>query len=220
MRRLALALVALGFAPAALPAGDTAKAVTFSKDSAGKVPAGWKVDKTGKGEGSNWSVVADDTAPGKTGFALMQTAESPTAMFNLCVLEDSRFLDGEVEVAFKAVKGDHDQGGGIVWRYQDANNYYIARMNPLEDNLRLYKVVDGKRIQLATDDKVKAAAGTWHTLKIKHTGKQIAVYFDGKKLLEASDEAFAKAGKVGLWTKADAQTRFDVLVVRAASKEP
>jgi hypothetical protein len=219
MRRLLVALAALCFA-APLPAGDQAKAVTFSKDSAGKVPAGWKVDKTGKGAGSSWRVVADDTAPGKTGFALMQTAESPSAMFNLCVLEDSRFLDGEVEVAFKAVKGDHDQGGGIVWRYQDANNYYIARMNPLEDNLRLYKVMDGKRIQLATDDKVNAASGTWHTLKIKHTGKKIEVYFDGKKLLEATDDAFAKAGKVGLWTKADAQTRFDMLVVRAAGKEP
>jgi hypothetical protein len=213
MRRILLVVVAVLFVAAPVPAGDPTKPVSFSKDSAGKVPAGWKVDKTGKGDGSSWSVVADDTAPGKTGFALMQTAASPTAMFNLCTLEDSRFLDGEIEVAFKAVKGDHDQGGGIVWRYQDANNYYVARMNPLEDNLRLYKVVDGKRLQLATDDKVKVETGTWHRLKIKHVGKQIEVSLDGKKILEAADDTFTKAGKVGLWTKADAQTRFDVFVV-------
>jgi hypothetical protein len=213
MRTLPLALAFLALTTSAAPAGDKNRPLTFSKDSAGKAPAGWTVARTGKGDGSAWSVVADDSAPGKTGFALMQTAASPTAMFNLCVLEDSRFLDGEVEVRFKAVKGDHDQGGGIVWRYQDANNYYIARMNPLEDNVRLYKVVDGKRLQLATDDKVKAEAGTWHTLKIKHVGKQIEVWLNGKKLLEAAEDTFAKAGKVGLWTKADAQTRFDMLVI-------
>jgi hypothetical protein len=213
MRTLPLILAVLAFTTAATSAGDKTKPVSFSKDSAGKAPAGWTVAKTGKGDGSAWSVVADDSAPGKTGFALMQTAASPTAMFNLCVFEESRFLDGEVEVMFKAVKGDHDQGGGIVWRYQDANNYYVARMNPLEDNLRLYKVVDGKRLQLATDDKVKAEAGTWHTLKIKHVGKQIEVWLNGKKLLEAVDDTFAKAGKVGLWTKADAQTRFDMLAI-------
>ena len=214
MRLFLLTLVVLALTTAGTAAGDKTKPVTFSKDSSGKVPSGWTVAKTGKGEGSAWSVVADDSAPGKTGFALMQTADSPTAMFNLCVQEDSRFMDGEVEVKFKAVKGDHDQGGGIVWRYQDANNYYVARMNPLEDNLRLYKVVDSKRLQLATDDKVKAEAGTWHTLKIKHVGKQIEVWMNGKKLLEAADDTFAKAGKVGLWTKADAQTRFDMLVIR------
>jgi hypothetical protein len=209
MRQIPLAILVLLLVTVPTPAGDKAQHVTFSKDSAGKVPTGWKVDKTGKGDGSAWSVVADDSAPSKTGFALMQTAESPSALFNLCILDDSQFLDGEVMVDFKAVKGDHDQGGGILWRYQDANNYYVARMNPLESNLRLYKVVDGKRIQLGTDDKVKAETGTWHTLKIKHVGKRIEVFFDGNKLLDTTDDTLSKAGKVGLWTKADAQTRFD-----------
>jgi hypothetical protein len=96
--------------------------VTFDKKDEGKVPPGWKADKTGKGEGSVWKVVADDTAPSKSGFALAQTAKGPSALFNLCVAEDTRLRDVEVSVAFKAVAGEHDQGGGIVWRYQDANN--------------------------------------------------------------------------------------------------
>ena len=70
----------------------------------------------------------------------------------------------EVSVAFKAVEGKIDQGGGIVWRYQDANNYYIARYNPLEDNYRLYKVIAGKRTQLATRGRAEVPAGKWHTL--------------------------------------------------------
>jgi hypothetical protein len=194
-------------------ADDKAKTFTFMKDDVGKVPAGWKADKTGKGEGSVWKVVADDTAPSKKGFVLAQTAEGPNALFNLCVSEASSYKDLEVSVAFKAVKGAKDLGGGIVWRYQDTNNYYIARMNPLEDNYRVYKVVDGKRIQLATKEDLKVPVNTWHTLTIKMMGDQIECALDGKKLLDAKDDTFAKAGKIGLWTKADAQTYFDDLKV-------
>jgi hypothetical protein len=218
MRLSLLALTSALLASAPLTVGDKSKPMTFSKDQDGKLPTGWKVASTGKDAASAWSVVADDTAPGKTGHALMQTGVSPGPAFNLCVQDDSSFLDGEIEVAFKAVKGEKDQGGGIVWRYQDANNYYLARMNPLEDNVRVYKVVDGKRIQLATKENLVCPTGTWHKLKIKQTGKQIEVYVDGKKYLEASDDTFQKAGKVGLWTKADAETRFDVFEVRAAGK--
>src|SRR5437773_1153472 len=94
----------------------------FSKDDAGKLPNGWKAEKTGKGQGSVWKVVADETAPSKSGYVLAQTAESPNALFNLCVAEGTSHKDVEVSVSFKAVKGEKDQGGGIVWRYQDDNN--------------------------------------------------------------------------------------------------
>src|SRR5262245_44068171 len=110
----------------------------FGKDDTGKVPAGWTADRTGKGEGSVWKVTADGTAPSKTGYVLAQTAQGPSALFNLCVADDTKYKDLEATVAFKAVAGKIDQGGGIVWRYQDANNYYIARYNPLESNFRVY----------------------------------------------------------------------------------
>jgi hypothetical protein len=181
----------------------------FAKADAGKVPAGWKAAHTGKGEGSVWKVVADNTAPSKSGYALAQTAESPNAYFNLCVSDKPSIKNVELQVYFKAVKGKADQGGGLVWRYQDADNYYIARMNPLEDNFRVYKVVAGKRIQLQTKEGLKVSAGTWHTLSIRHVDDTIECSLDGKKYLEATDSTFTKAGKVGLWTKADAQTYFD-----------
>ena len=200
---LALAVTAGG------AADDKSRVLRFAKADLGKVPAGWKVERTGKGEGSAWKVVADDTAPSKSGVALAQTAQSPSAVFNLCVAEDTSCQDTEVLVAFKAMRGEKDQGGGIVWRYQDANNYYIARMNPLEDNYRVYKVVEGKRIQLGTKEEVKVAVGVWHMLKIKMVGDRIECFLDGKKHLEGKDGTFTGAGKVGLWTKADARTRFD-----------
>jgi hypothetical protein len=186
----------------------------FAKGDLGKVPAGWKAAQTGKGEGSVWKVVADATAPSKSGFVLAQTASSPKALFNLCVADDTSYRDVEISVAFKAQEGVEDQGGGIVWRYQDADNYYLARMNPLEDNYRFYKVAAGKRTQLAGKEGIKVPAGEWHTLRIRHVGDRIECELDGKKLLEVKDDTFTKAGKVGLWTKADARTYFDQLRVR------
>lgn len=180
----------------------------FEAAKVGEVPKGWTVARTGAGEGSVWKVVEDKTAP-KGPKVLAQTAESPAAMFNLCVADDARFADVKLSVSFKAVEGKKDQGGGIVWRYKDENNYYIARFNPLEDNYRLYKVEEGKRVQLATREEVKAPAGEWHTLAVQMKGGEIVCMLDGKKQLEAKDDTFTKAGKVGLWTKADAQTYFD-----------
>lgn len=184
------------------------RTVTFGKADVGKVPIGWSAAQTGKGK-SEWKVVPDETAPGKTGFALAQTTADRGATFNLCVADRPVLKDVEISVAFKAVEGESDRGGGIVWRYQDANNYYVARMNPLEDNFRVYKVVGGKRAREFQSADVKVPSGEWHTLKVTMTGDTIECFLDGKKYLEAKDDTFTKAGKVGLWTKADAQTRFD-----------
>lgn len=213
-----LAATAFLAASVLLAADEKPLSIKFAKGDLGMVPTGWKADQTGKGDGSVWKVVVDDTAPSKTGHVLAQTAESPGPMFNLCMADDTSFTDVAATVAFKALKGKKDQGGGIVWRYADANNYYIARFNPLEDNYRLYKVVGGKRIQLATKEELKAPAGEWHTLTIKMKGDQIECHLNGKKQLEAKDDTFTKAGKVGLWTKADAQTAFDDFTVAEAGK--
>jgi hypothetical protein len=196
----------------------TARTFTFSKDSLDKIPAGWKAEHTGTGGGGIWKVVADSTAPSKKGHVLAQTGASPGSVFNLCVADDTNAKDVEVTVAFKANKGKKDQGGGIVWRYVDAENYYVARFNPLEDNYRLYKVVAGNRIQLATKEDIIVPAGEWHSLTVKMVGDRIECFLDGKKHLESKDGTFPKAGKVGLWTKADAQTSFDQCIISAYKK--
>jgi hypothetical protein len=194
-------------------AEDKVKLLKFSKDDIGKVPVGWKAEKTGKGEGSVWKVVEDGTAPSQSGVALAQTAQSPGGVFNICVAEDNKYKDVTLSVSFKAIAGDSDQGGGFVWRYQDNNNYYICRMNPLEDNYRVYHVVNGKRIQIGTKEGVKIPKGEWHKLKVEVKGNKMEGYLDGEKLWEVTDDTFKKAGKVGLWTKADAQSHFDQFTV-------
>src|SRR5262245_48048911 len=210
-------LVIVLLAAGAASAEDGPRTFTFAKGDLGKLPAGWKAAQTGKGA-SVWKVVADDTAPGNTGFALAQTTDDRPALFNLCVAEEPSLKDIEATVAFKANAGEKDQGGGIVWRYQDADNYYVARMNPLEDNFRVYKVVCGKRSPDLQNAEVKVPKGEWHTIKITMVGDKIECFLDGKKYLEAKDDTFANAGKVGLWTKSDAQTSFDTLTVKPVSK--
>jgi hypothetical protein len=217
MRRILVAVVLL-FGAAAPGADQQERRLRLTKDDAGKLPAGWKAEKTGQGEGSVWKVVADDTAPSKSGYALAQTAEGPNGLFNLCVDGEASLKDVEVSVAFKAMKGKLDQGGGVVWRLADADNYYVARMNPLEDNFRVYKVIGGKRTQLGTKEGLKVPAGEWHTIKVTMKGEQIECWLDGKKYLEAKDDSIPKAGKVGLWTKADAQTHFDQFQAAALEK--
>lgn len=212
--RWIITLGVLAMLQASLLAQEKYRTFTFGKDDAGKLPRGWTAAQTGEGAASVWKVLADETAPSKKGHVLAQTASAPKLTYNLCVLDDSNYKDVEISVAFKAVKGEVDQGGGVVWRYQDANNYYIARMNPLESNFRLYKVEGGKRNQLATAEKIKVSAGEWHTLHIAMEGNKIECKLDGKQVFEATDDTFAKPGKVGLWTKADAVTSFDDLKVR------
>jgi hypothetical protein len=215
------AIIVLGLLLPTVLAADAepTKAVMydFEGDKLGAVPKGWSVARTGKGEGSAWSVAEDRSAP-KGPKVLAQTARSPGPTFNLCVADGTAFKDVEVSVAFKPVKGKLDQGGGVVWRYVDQDNYYIARFNPLEDNFRLYKVVGGRRIQLATKEDLKAPAGKWHTIAIKMKGEQIECQLNGRKHLEAKDGTFTRAGKVGLWTKSDARTYFDDFRARAVGR--
>jgi hypothetical protein len=201
------------------PAAEQVRVFTFRKDDLGKVPAGWAAAKTGQGDGSVWKIVADPTAPSNSGFVLAQTAAGPNTLFNLCVAEDTSFKDVEVKVAFKPMKGELDQGGGIAWRYQDANNYYIARSNPRGNgSYQFYKVIDGKRTSLAGVPNLKVPVGEWHTLKIKQVGNQVECYLNDQKKIEAKDDSITKPGKVGLWTKSDAQTYFDGFQVTDLAK--
>jgi hypothetical protein len=155
------------------------------------------------GEEGTWRVVA---VPGG-GKVLAQTAQSPDTTFNVALAEQTQAKDLVLSVRIKAVAGKLDQGGGLIWRARDRENYYIARFNPLEDNFRVYKVVDGKRTQLQSAD-IKHG-NDWFTIRVTMVGDHIECEYNGKKYLDVRDTTFPNAGKVGLWSKADAQSYFD-----------
>jgi hypothetical protein len=199
--------------------GATAALPGWGKADLGKLPRGWKsTSNTKEGAKTAWEVRADDTAPSKSGFVLTQTGKSARPVFNICVADNPRLADVELTVSFKSLTGKDDQGGGLVWRYQDEKNYYIARYNPLEDNYRVYKIVAGRRIQMETKEELSTKPGTWHTLTVRMVGNKIECLMDGVKHLEAKDDTFKAAGQIGLWTKADAVTAFDGLQVKSLAR--
>jgi hypothetical protein len=177
--------------------------VTFDNLKTGSAPPGWTVTQTGSGS-AKWSVEKDDSAPSKPN-VLKQSGE---ATFPVCFNDDTSLKDGFVEVKFKPVSGKEDQAGGVIWRAKDSNNYYVARANALEDNVTIYHTINGSRVAFQNIN-TKVASGAWHTLRVDFEGNKFAVTFDGKKVIEASDESFTEAGKVGVWTKADSVTLFD-----------
>jgi hypothetical protein len=188
-------LCALGCAPLYL----RTKTIEFQSDQA-------LVGKSG-----SWHAVeaADAPSPPRV---WMQQGKGGADEMNLALCEEHPPLSADLHVFLRAIEGEQDQGGGIVWRARDERNYYLARWNPLEANLRAYKVVDGTRTQIF-DKPIQAGAG-WHKLRVWFARERIEIWFDGQSLGEFSDTTFLTPGMVGLWTKSDARTQFDDLEIR------
>ena len=182
----------------------------FDKARVGVIPDGWKVGVTGQGTG-NWAVNLDAFAP-STPNVFTQVGQGT---FPWAVKEGSAVSDGFVEVKFKAISGKQDQAAGLMWRWKDGNNYYVARANALENNISLYYTSNGRR---NTIKYVKAPVplNAWHTLRIEFIGSVIKVSLNGKTYIEEKDTHISGSGAVGLWTKADSITAFDDFAYGAA----
>ena len=184
-------------------AGGLAETVHFDKAETGKPPAGWTATKTGSGD-AKWTIEPDATAPSKPNVL----KQSGVATYPVCFKNDTSLKDGFVEVKFKPISGKEDQAGGVVWRLKDANNYYVARANALEDNVTIYDTVNGRRTERKRTN-MKVATNQWHTIRVDFQTNHFTVTLDGKKAIEWDDVTFKDAGKVGVWTKADSVTLFD-----------
>lgn len=186
-------------------------AISFESNQTGSTPDGWTATLTGSGN-PKWTVESDETAPSKA----TVIKQSGRATYPLLLKNDTSIKDGFIEIKFKAVAGSEDRAAGVVWRAKDANNYYVARANALEDNFVLYKTVGGVRSALDIVGRkggygvsVPVPANAWHSLRIDFNGARFTASFNGKQMFEVVDSTFADAGKVGLWTKADSVTLFD-----------
>ena len=185
--------------------------ITLDKTHVGSLPPEFDSWHTGQGGPAQWMVVADATADG--GLAIEQISTDRTDYrFPLAIYKPVSARNVEVTVRFKPVTGAVDRAGGIAVRLTDPDNYYVVRANALEDNVRFYRVVKGRREQLAGAD-LKVAANEWHTLGLRAEGERFTISYDGKTLYSISDATFADAGKIALWTKADSVTRFDWITI-------
>jgi hypothetical protein len=179
----------------------------FDKDKEGSPPAGFEFTTTTKAPAAKWVVKKDGT-----GSVLAQVETETPKRFASAIVKGSRFKDVRVSARMKTISGY--QAPGVVWRYQDADNYYVARSNPIEKNVYLFKVVAGKRTKLGGLDTDKVRTGAWHTLRVEHKGPSIVVYLNDQKIIEASDGTFAE-GAIGVWIKDDTVAYFDDLKAEA-----
>jgi hypothetical protein len=165
-------------------------------------PLGWICGATGGGS-PKWAFESDSSAGGD-GKVLRQSGVAP---FPWCVKPEAALADGWVEVRFRPLSGRDDQAGGVVWRWKDGDNYYVARGNALENNVSLYYTEHGNRRTLKYVD-APVKLGVWHTLRVDFSGERIAVSLDGKRYIEFDDAHIKGEGKAGVWTKADSVTSF------------
>ena len=206
-----LRVITLIAALLAMEATAMADEISFDANEIGRAPAGWTIARTGQGT-PKWTVEKDDSAPSKSNVL----KQSGKATYALALKDGTRIRNGFVDVKFKAISGSEDRAGGLIWRAKDANNYYVVRANALEDNVVLYKTVDGKRSSLDIVGRkggygVKAPVppGRWHTLRVEFAESRFKVMFNGNPIFEVEDGTFSEPGQVGLWTKADSVTAFD-----------
>jgi len=185
---------------------------TFDKDKVGDVPAGFEVAMTQGEPAGQWAVEKDGT-----GRVLAYTVKKPHEAFGVAVAKGRTYKDVAVSVRIKAVGGGY-QAAGIVWRYKDPGNYYVARVKVADKNVHLFRVVDGKRTSITAGKETPGVKpNEWQTLKVEHRGINIAVFVGGQKLVEAEDKTFAE-GRVGLWYKDDTTVHFDDLEVSEPRK--
>ena len=196
------------------------RVIDFESDKVGPAPAMFSFALTGSGRPGVWVVRKDETAP-ERGNVLAQTdADRTSYRFPVAVFNDVTAKDVDISVRFRPVSGGVDQAAGLVWRYQDANNYYIVRANALESNVVLYKVENGKRTDLPLKGsgrtygkKADVPKNVWGQMGVTVRGSLFTVSLNGQGLYEVEDTTFTAPGKVGLWTKADSVTYFDDLTV-------
>jgi hypothetical protein len=182
--------------------------VNFAADEPGLPPVNFTPALTGGGGPGHWIV---RVLPDGTHVLVQESSDDTSYRFPMEIYDNAVARDIAVEVKFKAIAGKTDQAGGIVLRYTP-ENYYIARANALEDNVNLFKTVEGKRSKIQEVD-ARVAPGQWHTLRFEAKGPHLKVIFDGKVAIEADDTTFTGPGQVGLWTKADSVSAFKDLKI-------
>jgi hypothetical protein len=191
--------------PAATP--GRAETVTFA---ASKGLGEFEFAATGDGQPGEWSIVRDDATQ-----ALAQTGSDPTDdRFPLAIYRPFSGRNVYVSIRFMAVSGNIDQAGGVIVRLTSSGDYYLARANALENNVRFYRVVGGKRQMIAGVD-APVTSGAWHTLGVAARDDRFIILFNGRELFGATDPTFPSPGRVGMLTKADSVTWFESIKIKS-----
>jgi hypothetical protein len=186
------------------PAG---KVFNFDTCKIGQAPPGWTVD--GAGSAPGWQVRRDQTAPTPPYVLAEVSAEPANSRSPLAILNDLTARDADVSVRIKPISGRDQLAGGVVWRYRDENNYYLARADASENTVSVFKVENGHRIPLFSVIKHAIPTNSWSILKVSVRGPRFQVFVDHRRVLEGRDPTFSAPGRVGLWAMGDSTIYFD-----------
>ena len=141
----------------------------FDDNKVNELPVGFQSAFTGKGEPGRWVVKKIEHAPSADNVVVQTKLDDNDYRFPLLVLDGASYKDFMAFVRFMAESGKVDQAGGLAFRYKDNNNYYVLRANALENNVRLYTVINGNRRQIAGKN-TKVTSNEWHLLKVVCNG--------------------------------------------------
>ena len=217
MRIVGIALTSLFVGIALIPAvnfaekpGNSLRAWSFDADPPGSLPQGFVIGTLFNGQvAGEWKVLKSDRAKSPPHVLGQLMGKGAEHAYKLVLINGTESSDLELSVSLLPIEGKADMGGGLIWRATDDRNYYLTRANPLEQNIRIYRVIKGVRHLLLNFDHI-INVKNWHTLRVSHRGCQIHVFFDGTPVFDLCDETLT-SGRVGLWTKSDAVTYFDNL---------
>jgi hypothetical protein len=182
----------------------------FDRDQPGKLPPGFQIGTLFDGRSAgDWQVIATDKATSPPHVLAQLQGKGAEHAYKLVLIQGTESENVDFSVKLLPIDGKADMGGGLIWRATDDRNYYLARANPLEQNIRIYRVVKGVRHMLQNFDHI-INVRQWHQLRVRMEGCNIHVSFDERPVFKLCDETFTK-GRIGLWTKSDAVTHFDDL---------
>jgi hypothetical protein len=185
------------------------KVVNFDSFKIGQAPPGWTIENAPRGKANGWEVRKDQTAPTQPYVLAEVSANSPGSESPLAILNDLTARDADVSVRIKPISGREGLAGGVIWRYRDENNYYLARANAVENTVSVIKVENGRKIPIFAGVKHFIPTNSWSILKVSVRGPRFQVFVDHRRVLEATDSTFSAAGRVGLWTLGDSTVYFD-----------
>ena len=202
----------LGFGTTSIQAepASPAPAWNFDREEQGTLPGEFSIGTMFDGRpAGNWQVLATDRAKSPPHVLAQLMGKGAEHAYKLVLIKEIIASDLNLKVSFLPIQGRADMGGGLIWRAADDRNYYLARANPLEQNIRVYRVENGIRHLLENFNQT-IDVRRWHTLRVTHQGCHVNVFYDDKQVFDLCDKAF-HAGMIGLWTKSDAVTYFDDL---------
>ena len=202
--------LALGAVVAQAETTAPAPAWNFDREEPGTLPREFSIGTMFDGRpAGDWQVLATARAKSPPHVLAQLMGKGAEHAYKLVLIKEVIAADLNLEVSFLSIQGRADMGGGLIWRAADDRNYYLARANPLEQNIRVYRVVNGIRHLLENLNQT-IDVRQWHTLRVTHRGCRVNIYYDDKQVLDLCDKTFHD-GMIGLWTKSDAVTYFDDL---------